>query len=175
MLNGNMKTELTDFQSFATHSRTWVYQASRSLTDAEASEVKQLASGFAADWQSHGTPLKAAADVLYNRFLVMMVDEYAGSASGCSIDSSVQQIKSIEEKLNIHLLDRMDLAYLNSDSGLETVHANKISDAHEHGALNEETIVFNNMVISKSELETNWRIPLAKSWAGSRIKPGVGI
>ena len=164
-----MNTELTAFQSFATNSRTWVYQASRNLTDAEASELKQLASGFAADWKSHGSPLKAAADVLYNRFLVMMVDEDAGSASGCSIDSSVQQIRSIQQKLNINLLDRMDLAYLNSDNELEAVHANKISDAFEHGALTEETTVFDNMVTSKNELETNWRIPLTKSWSGSRV------
>ena len=164
-----MNTELTAFQSFATNSRTWVYQASRNLTDAEASGLKQLASGFAADWKSHGSPLKAAADVLYNRFLVMMVDEDAGSASGCSIDSSVQQIRSIQQKLNINLLDRMDLAYLNSDNELEAVHANKISDAFEHGALTEETTVFDNMVTSKNELETNWRIPLTKSWAGSRV------
>jgi hypothetical protein len=170
-----MKTTLETFQVFAPNSRTWVYQASRNLTDAEASELKQLASGFAADWKSHGSPLKAAADVLYNRFLVMMVDEDAGSASGCSIDSSVQQIRSIQNKLNINLLDRMDLAFLNSEATLETVHANKISDAHEHGALNDETTVFNNMVTSKSELETNWRIPLVKSWAGLRIKPRVGI
>ena len=165
-----MKTTLETFQTFATNSRTWVYQSSRNLTDAEASEVKQLASGFAAEWKSHGAPLKAAADVLYNRFLVMMVDEDAGSASGCSIDSSVAQIRSIEQKLNIDLFDRLNLAYLNSDNELETVHANKISDAFEHGALTEETTVFNNMVTSKTELETGWRIPLIKSWAASRVK-----
>jgi len=165
-----MKTTLETFQTFATNSRTWVYQSSRNLTDAEAAELKQLASGFAAEWKSHGAPLKAAADVLYNRFLVMMVDEDAGSASGCSIDSSVAQIRSIEQKLNIDLFDRLNLAYLNSDNELETVHANKISDALEHGALTEETTVFNNMVTSKTELEINWRIPLVKSWAASRVK-----
>ena len=165
-----MKTSLETFQNFALNSRTWVYQASRNLTDSEAAEVKQLASGFAAEWKSHGAPLTAAADVLYNRFLVMMVDEDAGSASGCSIDSSVAQIRSIEQKLNVDLFDRMNLAYLNSDNELETVHANKVSDAFEHGALNEDTTVFNNMVTSKTELETNWRIPLVKSWASSRIK-----
>ncbi len=165
-----MKTTLETFEGFAPNSRAWVYQASRNLTDAEALEVKQLASGFAAEWKSHGAPLKAAADVLYNRFLVMMVDEDAGSASGCSIDSSVAQIRSIEGKLNIDLFDRMNLAYLNSEGELETVHANKISDAFEHGAVTEGTTVFNNMVTSKAELENNWRIPLMKSWAAGRIK-----
>lgn len=165
-----MKTTLESFQAFAPNSRTWVYQASKDLSDAEAAELKTLAAGFATEWHSHGAPLKAASDVLYNRFLVMMVDEDAVSASGCSIDSSVQQIRSIQQKLNINLLDRMDLAFLNEEGELESVHANKISDAFEHGALTEETIVFNNLVISKTELETNWRIPLAKSWAGSRVK-----
>lgn len=165
-----MKTTLETFEEFTPNSRTWVYQASRNLTDAEATEVKQVASTFAAEWNSHGTPLKAAADVLYNRFLVMMVDEDAGLASGCSIDSSVAQIRSIEKKLNIDLFDRMNLAYLNSDNQLETVHANKVSEAFEHGALTEQTIVFNNMVTSKTELENNWRIQLVKSWAASRIK-----
>ena len=165
-----MKTDLTSFEKFAPNSRTWVYQASRNLSAAEAEEVKKLATGFATEWKSHGTPLKAAADVLYNRFLVMMVDEDAGSASGCSIDSSVAQIRSIEQKLNIDLFDRMNLAYLNSEGELETVHANSISKAVEHDAISEETTVFNNMITSFSELQNNWRIPLIKSWAGSRVK-----
>ena len=100
----------------------------------------------------------------------MMVDEDAGSASGCSIDSSVAQIRFIEQKLNVDLFDRMNLAYLNSEGQLETVHANKVSEAFEHGAVNEQTTVFNNMVTSYSELQSNWRIPLVSSWAGSRIK-----
>lgn len=165
-----MKTTLETFEGFAPNSRTWVYQASCNLTDAEAAEVKKLASVFAAEWKSHGAALKAAADVLYNRFLVMMVDEDAGSASGCSIDSSVAQIRSIEQKLNIDLFDRMNLAYLNTNGQLETVHANKVSDAFEHGALSEQTTVFNNMITSRAELETNWRTPLTKSWAAARIK-----
>ncbi|MDB4655857.1 ABC transporter ATPase [Flavobacteriales bacterium] len=165
-----MKTDLKSFEGFAPHSRTWVYQASRNLINSEAEEVKKLALGFATDWKSHGSPLKATADVLYNRFLIMMVDEDAGSASGCSIDSSVAQIRSIEQKLNIDLFDRMNLAYLSSEGTLDSVHANKVSSAFDHGAINEETTVFNNMVTSYSELQSNWRIPLRKSWAGSRIK-----
>jgi hypothetical protein len=165
-----LRTEFTTFRGFAPNSRTWVYQASRNLSKAEVEEVLTLATGFAVGWKSHGAPLKAAADVLYDRFLVMMVDEDAGSASGCSIDSSVAQIRSIAQKLNIDLFDRLNLAYLNSDDQLETVHANSISKAFEHGALNEATIVFNNMVTCKTELETGWRIPLLESWAGSRVK-----
>lgn len=163
-----MKTTADIFNDFAGNSRTWVYQASRNLTDAEAEELKALARSFTAEWKSHGSQLKAEADVLYNRFLVMMVDEDAGSASGCSIDSSVAQIRSIEQKLNIDLFDRLNLAYLNESGELETVHANKIAQAFDLGVINENTTVFNNMVTSKSELESNWKIALKDSWAYSR-------
>jgi hypothetical protein len=163
-----MKTDLASFEGFASNSRTWVYQSSRDLTDAEAEEVKNLASGFASEWKSHGTPLNAAAEVLYNRFLVMMVDEDAGTASGCSIDSSVAQIRSIEQKLNIDLFDRMNLAYLNSKGEMEAVHANSISRAVEHNVLDANSTVFNNMISSFAELQNSWRIPLNESWAWSR-------
>jgi hypothetical protein len=99
-----------------------------------------------------------------------MLDENVVSISGCSIDSSVAQIRSIAQKLNIDLFDRMNLAFLNEAGQLETVHANRVSAAFENGILNEQTTVFNNMVTSYSELRTNWRIPLVNSWAGSRIK-----
>ena len=165
-----MKTTLETFKDFPANARTWVYQASRTLTDSETEQLTQLARGFTQNWMSHGVKLPAAAEVLYNRFLIMMVDERAETAGGCSIDSSVIQIRSIQEKLNINLLDRMDLAFLNSNNELEAVHANKISDAFEQDVLTEQTTVFNNIITSKAELESNWRIPLVKSWAGSRIK-----
>lgn len=163
-----MKTTLETFKGFAPNSKTWVYQASRNLSDVESQELKSLASSFASEWKSHGAPLKAAADVLYNRFLVMMVDEDAGSASGCSIDSSVAQIRSIEQKLNIDLFDRLNLAFLNTDNTLETVHTSKLAQAFQLCAIEDTTTVFNNMVTSKSELEAKWRIPLSESWAYSR-------
>lgn len=165
-----MKTTLEIFNDFPANARTWVYQSSRTLTDEEAKELTHLARGFTKNWLSHGAQLPAASDVLYNRFLIMMVDESAETAGGCSIDSSVIQIRSIQQKLNIDLLDRMDLAFLNTEGTLETVHANKIFDAYEHGVLTEDTTVFNNIITSKAELETNWRVPLKKSWAGSRVK-----
>lgn len=163
-----MNTDLSTFDTFPAHARTWVYQASRQLTADEADSVLAMARQFTAGWKAHGQPLKATADVLYGRFLVMMVDEDAAGASGCSIDSSVAFVRSLEKKLNTDFFDRLQLAYLAADGQLRTVHADRMAQAMELGELCAETTVFNNMVTSCGELRGNWKIPLSQSWAASR-------
>lgn len=165
-----MTSELSVFSAFPAHARTWVYQSSRELTEDEAATVRNLANAFAKEWKAHGQLLKAEADVLYNRFLVMMVDEDAAHASGCSIDSSVAFIRSLQARLNVDFFDRLQLAYLAPDGSVRLVHVSQLDTACEQAELTADTVVFNNMVTSKAELSSNWRIPLAESWAASRMK-----
>lgn len=163
-----MTVALNAFDSFPTYARTWVYQASRPLTPDEAASVRTIARDFTAAWKAHGQPLKATADVLYNRFLIMMVDEDAADASGCSIDSSVAFIRSLENKLNTNFFDRLQLGYLLEDGTVGSVHADRIGKAIELGEITPATTVFDNMVTSCVELRNKWRVPLSESWAASR-------
>jgi len=168
-----MKTDLTVFASFPMHARTWVYQSSRELSADESTVVNDLSNAFAKEWKAHGQPLKATAAVLYDRFLVMMVEENAAHASGCSIDSSVAFIRSLQTRLNVDFFDRLQLAYINADGEVKLIHVNQLDTAFEQGELTASTTVFNNMVTSREELEHQWRIPLAESWAGKRLTVGL--
>jgi hypothetical protein len=163
-----MTNDLNAFATFPDHSRTWVYQCSRQLTPDEADAVKAMAREFVAGWKAHGQPLRATADVLFDRFLIMMVDEDAAHASGCSIDTSVAFVRSLENRLNANFFDRLQLAYVTADGAVNTIHADRIAQAVELGEMNADTIVFNNMVSSKDALMREWRIPLSQSWAASR-------
>jgi hypothetical protein len=168
-----MVTDLNAFASFPPHARTWVYQASRPLNPDEVDAVRTIARDFTKEWRAHGKPLHATADVLYDRFLLMMVDEDAACATGCSIDSSVAFIRSLGTKLNTDFFDRLQLAYMAADGTVQTLHVNRIAQAVELGELTPDTLVFNNMVTSCGELKANWRVTLAKSWAASRA--GVAV
>ncbi|UPT69069.1 MAG: hypothetical protein M0D57_10815 [Sphingobacteriales bacterium JAD_PAG50586_3] len=74
--------------------RVWIYQADRLLTDSEQQMLAEASAQFVAQWSAHGTPLTAAAQVLNGYFLVLGVDEAQAQASGCSIDKSVNFVKS---------------------------------------------------------------------------------
>ncbi|HET6993179.1 MAG TPA: ABC transporter ATPase, partial [Bacteroidia bacterium] len=95
------------FNDMPNRSKVWIYQADRNFTDMEIAEIKKKSAMFLLDWSSHGNMMLATIDIVYNRFLIVLVDEDQASASGCGIDKSVRFIQQLEKDYLINLFDRM--------------------------------------------------------------------
>ena len=154
---------MTTLKQLSPESRIWIYLSSREFTPAEVQQINTLAAEFVNTWSAHGSALKAAAEILHNRFLVIGVDEQQAAASGCSIDKSVALVKKIEADFNTDLLDRMQIAY-RKDGQIKTCKLPQISTLLEKGELTGNTIIFNNLVTTKKDWENNWEIALKDSW-----------
>ena len=148
---------------FSENSRVWVYQANRKLTDNEVGEIKVLLDNFTTGWTAHNNQLKATAEVRYNRFLILIVDESQAGASGCSIDKSVHFMQQIESHFKINLFDRFNLAYREGNNVLSAPR-HEFEEKLKQSLINTDTIVFNNMVQNLSELNTKWEVPFKDSW-----------
>ena len=83
-------------QQFPDHARVWVYQSNRPFSQEEIEGLNQQLGHFARQWVSHNQLLKASAQVVHDRFIVLMVDEGQVGAGGCSIDRSVAFLKSLQ-------------------------------------------------------------------------------
>jgi hypothetical protein len=118
---------------------------------------------FTLSWTAHNNQLKAKAEVRYNRFLILIVDESQAGASGCSIDKSVHFMQHLEQKFNINLFDRFNLAYREGDEVLSAPR-HTFEDLIKQNSINKQTIVFNNMVQNLNELQTKWEVPFKDSW-----------
>lgn len=118
---------------------------------------------FIGEWQAHGQALAAMAEIYHHQFIILSVDEQIAGATGCSIDKSVHLMKELESKFNINLFDRFRMAY---KSGEEIINCSReeFEDRIKKGIVNENTLVFNNLISSRKELETSWNIPLSDSW-----------
>ena len=62
--------------------RIWVYKSVRNLSNAEQKLVREQGGSFTSTWAAHGAPLDATVEVLYDRFVVISVDEEQAKASG---------------------------------------------------------------------------------------------
>ncbi|MFM2048980.1 MAG: hypothetical protein RI955_1528 [Bacteroidota bacterium] len=154
--------------SFPADARVWIYQADRNLNEYEVLQCKQTLQSFSQQWTSHQMPLKAATEVLYNRFVVFYVDESANEVSGCGIDKSVNLVKQIEQQLGVDFFNRTQITYQTNDE----VKAFALADAKKlftENVINANTIIFNNLVNTKHELDTEWKQQLAESWLWKRI------
>ncbi len=146
------------------HARVWIYQSNRNLLPQEVQAIKEAGSSFVAEWNAHGAAMKSTFLVLYNRFLVLVADETAVKASGCSIDSSVRLIRQIEQAFNINLLDRLNLAYRNQAGEVCSAQMDNFRKKIEAGEITGETIVFNNLVETAGQMKTDWEISASQSW-----------
>ena len=155
-------------EDFNDNSRVWIYQSSRLFFISEALEMEDMLNDFAANWKSHGAAVKGFANLFFGHFIILMADETATGVSGCSTDSSVHLIKNIEEKFNVQLFDRQNLAFIVKDK-IQLLPLNQLEYAVENNFINADTLYFNNTVLTKKDLIEKWIIPVKDSWLAKRV------
>lgn len=143
--------------------RVWVYQSNKPFTEEQGKTIALEGEKFISDWSAHGAALNASFDVLYNRFVVIAVDEKQAAASGCSIDKSVHFIKQLEQQFQLNMFDRMQVAYKTAE-GLAACSLSEFEKLAKQQLVNENTIVFNNMVTTKASFDSDWEVPVKRSW-----------
>lgn len=150
--------------SIASDSRIWIYGAERALNADETKLVRTQIQEFVVDWVSHRNELKAAADLLHDRFLVIAVDESQAEASGCSIDGSVNKIKEIGAEISVDFFNRMRFSYRDAQNNIQTVSKDEFKDLYHSGKLPNDTIVFDTLIKEVGELHQIFERPLEDSW-----------
>lgn len=154
---------LVPFESLPDEARIWIYQANRSFTDEEITELNGYLDTFLKQWTAHGADLKAGYEIRYKRFIIIALDQSANAATGCSIDASVHFIQELEKHYNIDLLDKMNVSYRQGDFIAYKPLADFKKMAKDR-AVSQNTIVFNNLVNNKEEYLNYWEVPARDSW-----------
>lgn len=152
-----------DYSELPNSSRVWVYQSDREFTTDEIDFITSKAIDFIEQWTRHGQDLKGSFTIKYNQFLVLAVDEGFMNVSGCSIDASVHFVQQLEEFLKVDMMNKMNISFKDGDH-INIVKMNAFKEYAEQNKINSNTVVFNNMISTKDELETVWEVPASQSW-----------
>lgn len=153
----------TEYQKLPNNSRVWVYQSEREFTQEEIDFISENAKQFIEQWTKHGSNLKGSFTIKYNQFLVLAVDEGFNNVSGCSIDASVRFVQELEKALQVDMMNKMNISFKDGEN-INIVKMNVFKDFVKEHKITSETIVFNNMVNTKEDFDTNWEVPVHKSW-----------
>ncbi|HEV7230883.1 MAG TPA: ABC transporter ATPase [Bacteroidia bacterium] len=145
------------------HSRIWIYQSNRELTQAEEASILRQADGFMEEWTSHGSKMSAALEIRHHRFIIIALDEQTAPASGCGIDKSVRFIQNLEKEYGISLLNRMNVAWKDNER-IQSATLTEFESLLKKGLLNGSVRVFNNLIETKELLESKWCVPASESW-----------
>ena len=152
-----------EFDKMPDTSRIWIYQSNREFSSEEENVIKRNTKKFIDNWTRHGDDLKGSFTMVYNRFIVIAVDENFANVSGCSIDASVRFIQQIQSELNIDLLNKLHIAFKTNDD-VNSVSLNDFRLFIASDKITQNTIVFNNLVNTKADFESKWEVPAKESW-----------
>lgn len=152
-----------EFQKMPGSSRIWIYQSNREFSGEEVNVITLNTKNFIDNWTRHGDDLKGAFTIVYNRFVVIAVDENFANVSGCSIDASVRFIKQLQSELNVDLLNKLNIAFKTNDD-VNSVSLNDFRSFIANDKITQDTIVFNNLVETKADFESKWEVPAKESW-----------
>lgn len=146
------------------HTKVWVYQSNRPFSDKEIITLSEKLKAFTDSWTAHGSQLNAWAEILYNHFIVLFVNEDVANASGCSIDSSIKFLKEIETEFDITLFNRLLIAYKDQSGNIKIVNQKGLNELVQKGIITDEAIVFNNAISTGKSFISEWEVPLKNSW-----------
>ena len=141
----------------------WIYQSDSNLSSKDVELIEKEVKLFLNNWSSHNKEIESSYEIRYNRFLIIGLNENINSASGCSIDKSVNFIKNLQSILKVNFLNRLDVAYkigneINSISLLE------FQNMIRENKLSKDSIVYNNMIDTKKLYLNNWETTIENSW-----------
>ncbi|MCK5371856.1 MAG: hypothetical protein KAQ62_25020 [Cyclobacteriaceae bacterium] len=154
---------LVPFEKLDPQSKIWIYQSGRKFNEAEKEFITKKTEFFLTEWTAHGHSLEAGMQIVYDQFIIIGVSEAVNEASGCSIDRSVNHIRELGKVLNIDLLERSKVA-IKENAQVKLIGFSEIKKMVLSGVIHSDTEIFNNAIVSKKELESDWLQAVENSW-----------
>ena len=161
-----MKVKFTEVSKEA---KLWVFPSSRKFYPQEIADLKTSIENFLADWSEGQEILKASYDLRYNRFILIAVDPIESSLSLATHDALISFIQQLESTYDVTLMDKINVCYKQGEfvQYKDLVAFKKLIKSR---AVSSKTIVFDNMIQMKKDLEYDWEINIVESWLGRFFK-----
>jgi hypothetical protein len=122
---------------FPKDARLWVFVGDRKMTETEIAWMNESLSQFVSSWQTHGKSLDAVGFVLHETAIVIVANENAVKASGCSMDKINHFVKDAGGQLSIDFFNRMNVLKPDSNGDYELGRYEMGADNMIHSAMQE--------------------------------------
>lgn len=152
----------TAFENLTPQSKIWVYPSSRKFYPQEIEGLQEKLQQFIINWKEEDKELLASFTLLYNRFIVFAVEENA-VISNADVDKQVGFILQLQQEYEVELLDKMNVCFKQGEH-VQYKELKEFKKLLKSKSVSEKTVVFDNLIQTKEELENYWEVPITESW-----------
>lgn len=152
-----------EYKQYPDESMVWVYQSNRFLKEEEKQHIENKVKSFIAQWESHGSLVKGTYTLLHDAFVVIFADGEGQMLCGRAQSASVALMKELENELQIPFVDRMNLSYKVGEQ-IHFINFNDLKNLYNNGVIQDDSLVFDNTIITKKDFDNKWLCALENSW-----------
>jgi len=160
---------IVDFNEIPNLSKLWVFPSSRKFYPQEIDALKSSVEDFLSNWTNNGEPINCSYQLKYDRFIIITVDDSDISLSLQAHDELTTLILGLETKYDVILLDKINVCFKQGQF-VQYKDLIEFKKMMKSGGVSKKTTVFDNMIVTKEALETDWEINIADSWLGRFLK-----
>ncbi len=160
---------MVEFAEISEEAKLWVFPSSRKFYPQEIAGLKNAIEKFFTNWRNDQKILKASYELRYNRFILIVVDNTEITLSLEAHDALISFIQQLETAYEVLLLDKINVSYKQGEF-VQYKDLKEFKKMMKTRGVSSKTIVFDNMIGLKKDLEYDWEINIMESWLGRFVK-----
>ena len=152
-----------EFDLLSEEAKIWIYPSSRKFYPNEIEEIETKIKNFVSTWKFVKKELKCSYQFLYNRFIIIAIEDENVLITNSAMDFLVGFIQSLQKTYEVNLIDRMNVCFKQG----EYVQYKELKDFKKllkNKAITAKTIIFDNLITSKYDFVNFWEVPIENSW-----------
>jgi hypothetical protein len=149
---------LVEKDSLSDNSKIYIFPANRKLYPKEIPLIQEKMESFLKEISK----IDLAFEMQYDRFLILIVSHETPLNMEQS-DALVNLILQLEKEYKITLLDKVNVCFKQGEY-VQLKEMNAFKKLIKSKGVSKKTIVFNNLITTKSEYDCCWETPAEDSW-----------
>ena len=154
------------FEKISDKARAWVYILSKDLKNNITKVLEKHLIEICENWKSHGSLINSSFVIYRNRFVILFAEE--NTVSGCSIDSTNNNLRKILNQLSIGIDSNSKIGiFINN----KIIFNNRIKvvDLIKKKEIKLSNKMINTTINNKKDYLNNWILDIDKSWLNNFI------
>ena len=154
------------FEKISDKARAWVYILSKDLNNNITNVLEKHLIEICENWKSHGSLINSSFVIYRNRFVILFAEE--NTVSGCSIDSTNNNLRKILNQLSIGIDSNSKIGIFINNKIIFNNRI-KIVDLIKSKELKLSNKMINTTINNKKDYLNNWVLDIDKSWLNNFI------
>lgn len=147
--------------------QVWINVASHDLSADVQDAFMERLEAFMETWTSHQRPVRSAATIRDDRFLILAATVDDDTVSGCGIDAAVNTIQEVAADLGVQWAPGLSVAYRDADGAVHTVSRPAFRKKAKNGDVTVDTMVFDPSVSTLDDVRSGqFESRAANAWHG---------